>query len=135
MLFGLLSLDNGAKIDTIRMVHVEYAYRRPSNGRSARDHRSNHLKMIVPILRPWVKKRDHRIVERVQAGKIRPFVRIAMGTRKSEIRFVVRTAVLLGDHMLDLISIEWFIVLSRVTVFAPVPGTLANPKPGDRVHG
>ncbi len=61
-----------------RVIHRQHIYRRASNRRAALDRRSDQAKVIFPNVIARIKEAAQLSGYRIEAGRIRPLVQIAV---------------------------------------------------------
>jgi hypothetical protein len=58
----------------------------------------------MPLIAARVEKRNNFIAERVNACEVRPFSQVAAMARERQIGGFIRTTVLLGNYVFDMVS-------------------------------
>jgi hypothetical protein len=81
--------------------------------------------VVAPILQSRMKQSGDFLGVWVEAGEIRPFVKIAVMARQGEVSRVVCASVLTCRDVLD-VKRQWFQKLRQRAVFAAVPCPLPN---------
>ena len=59
------------------------------------------MEMILPFLKPWMKKFSDHIIFRIDSGQVAPLVKIAIDTRQAEVRFLIASAMFPGADVFD----------------------------------
>jgi len=90
--------------------------------------------VINPRVLTRIEKRHHGVGLRIDAGEIRPFIRIAAVTRERQSIERVRAAVLARYDVFDMKGNERRRLLWYAAIFAGVPGAAADQIPNGWIH-
>src|SRR5438046_2715735 len=113
--------------DATWAIHLEETHGRTADRRRPLDNSCNQTKVnIPPLLSRTEEANDDGLRLRVDGGKIRSLVAIAMPTRECQVLGFVSTAVLPGNEMLDVKAEERICFLGNATVLAAVTGAIAD---------
>jgi hypothetical protein len=82
-------------------VYLQQMNRCASGGRLSEKSSAIPGEMLVPLLPAWMKQRNNLTGVRVDPRQIRPFVAVAVAARESQVFQHGRTAVLLGDNVVE----------------------------------
>ena len=77
--------------------------------------------MLVPVILARMKQLRDLAVLRVDPGKIRPFVQVAVPASQGQVGRAIPAAVLPGDDMLDVEPCERQVLLRDAAVLAAIP--------------
>ena len=70
----------------------------------------------------------------VDAGQVRPLVKVAVVTRPGEVVLLIAAAVLAGDDVLEVECVEGIFVFVHAAILAPVLCTFTNEVPYRPLH-
>lgn len=90
-----------------RGIQVKHADRRSTDCGSACDPQPVPGKMLIPLLSSRIEQTHNRAGLRIDAGKVAPFVKIAVGTCHSEVVEFAAAAMLSRDDVLDVKCNQW----------------------------
>lgn len=89
--------------------------------------------MMRPLVPSRMIERDHLPGERINTCQIGPLAKVAALARQSRIEFRVRTGVLPGNYVFNVMG-KRTIVLAKETVFASVACPMPDQLPCGRIH-
>ena len=92
------------------------------------------LEVFRPRLTPGMEELGECARLWIEAGDIRPFVQIAIDTRRGEIFWTVTPTVLFGNHVLHLESRQGGLFLSQPARLAAMSRPLADKSACGRIH-
>jgi len=81
-----------------------------------------------------MEERCHRIRLRINPCEVWPFVQVTIDTRKGKILQIVIATMFSGSDVFNVEASKGRVILMKLTIFAPVPRTLANENPCRLVH-
>lgn len=123
----------GSNLKPPCLVHPEHVRRRPADGSHTDDPEGSEGEVLRSIVAPGVEERNELTTIRVDTAQVRPLEGVATGTRQSKVLGAVASTVLLRDDVLDVVG-ELDVLLAEEAVFAAVPGSQADKRPGVRIH-
>lgn len=127
------SFSSHAKFKLLVAVHAWHADGGSSDRGLADDVDSFPTEVVVPDLLAGMEERCKRVRNRIDPGKIRYLVEIAIDAGQAEVRLIIGAAVFERSDVLDVQGGEWRIFLMGLAIFAAVSGTL--PDKGSRCGG
>jgi hypothetical protein len=107
----------------IRQVHAQDADSRSPGCRAADEDCSLPFEVPAPALSARVEEPRPLPCHWINPCQIRPLAKIAFVARQGESAGVIRSAVLAGQYVLDVIRPEWFVVLVQATVLTAAAGS------------
>src|SRR5262249_42421196 len=107
---------------------------RPTDGRQADEHRPLPGEVLAPPVLTRVVDPSQVAGHRIDAGEVRAFVQVAVGTGQGKVRGLVGPLVLLGDAVIDQ-GADWQGGLRELAVCTPVPGPPPDSSPEIIRHG
>jgi hypothetical protein len=78
-----------AYLDSRFLVHVQEAHGSAADRGEAHNPGTLHRKMLIPRVRAGIEERNHLSGDGIDAGKVRPFERVAVGACQCEIRGII----------------------------------------------
>jgi hypothetical protein len=110
----------------LRRIHRQDADRRaPDRGQSDGNDAIVSQVFLPPVAARMEESHD-LIRHRINSGQVRPFVEVAMMTRKREVRRIVGATVLPGDNVFDVKRHEREVRLSEPAILAALSCSLAD---------
>ena len=112
--------------DVVGVIDRQTTYSSPAGCCIADEQRALPLEVVRPSVGAWVEQFDSSARHVVSARQVRSFLQIAMLATPAEVRWVVVTAVLFGDNVIDMKRQEWLQLVGQPAILTLVVCSFAN---------